>query len=432
MGKGWVVASARTKVMSVAGFALAVAVGVSGCGAAKQLSAKDQVSKAFTGLNGASSATFTLSLDTTAADVAAISKAEGDPMSASDQKTLQQVINGDIVLAVNAPAGKTFGDETQSGAGSQDFTSLLSDPTALSAALKKQGAFSANIQLSGASLVELRSLNGVIYARANVKKILSLAGQNPNELDSQLGSLPPSLAPLAKAAKGEWVSIDLVKAAQAAKDSGVLNELPTATASPVDSAKVTKLVNDLKAAYQKNATITSLGSGDKGDGYRLSAPAKQIATSVQPDLIDLVGQSGATEIRKSIAQIPNKNVNLDLWVKDDQFTDVNLDLTQFLKKPVTGKKLNLDIGINVGSGKVTAPSGVTEIDVKQIMSAIPAALGAGLGSGLTAGSSSSSSGSGSASATGLTKEQIKELKASGMTNAEIKQLEDAQKAAAGN
>ena len=133
--------SARTNVMAVAGFGLAIAVGVAGCGAAKQLSAKDQVSKGFSSLNDASSATFTLSLDTTAADVVAISLAQGAPVSASTRKTLQQVINGDIVLAIDEPDGKTFADAASSSSGSQDFTSLLNDPTALSAALKTQGAY---------------------------------------------------------------------------------------------------------------------------------------------------------------------------------------------------------------------------------------------------------------------------------------------------
>jgi hypothetical protein len=408
--------------MAVAGFGLAIAVGVTGCGAAKQLSAKDQVSKGFSSLNDASSATFTFSLDTTAADLAAISKAEGDPLTASDRKTLQQVINGDIVVAVDEPDGKTFGDQATSSTSTQDLSTLLSDPAALSAALKKQGAFSASVQLSGGSLVELRSLDGKLYAKADVKKILSLAGQDSSALDSELASLPPSMASLAKAAKGEWVSLDLVKAAQAAKSQGLLDSLPKqGTASSVDPAQVSKLVNDLKAAYQKNATIASIGSSDKGDGYRVSAPAKQVLQAVSPDLVSILGQSSAADVKKEIASVPDKKFNLDLYVKDDKLTNVSLDLTQFLDKPVTGKKLALNVGIDVDPAKISAPSGAAEIDVAQILGSLP--------TGLTSGASSSGAGSSSSlsSGTGLTKSQIQDLKNAGMTDAQIQQLEDAQK-----
>jgi hypothetical protein len=416
--------------MVAAGISLAVAIGVAGCGTAKQLSAKQQVSKALSGFDDAGSAGFTLSLDTTVADVAAISSAQGDPMSASDQKTLGKVLAGDIVIDVQAPDGKTFADMQKAGTKAQpDLTSLLGDPAALGALLKKEGAFSTSVRLSGNSLVDLRSVDGVIYARADVKKILTLAGQNAGDLDRQLADLPPSLAPLAKAAKGQWVSIDLVKAAQAAKDKGLLKNLPTpAPSASVDPAKVQKLIADLKAAYQQKATITKLPDSDsKGTGYRLAAPAKQIAQAVSADLVALVGESSGAQVGKAIAQIPDKSFALDLWVKDDKLTDVSLDLTQFLKKPVPGKKLALDIAVDVDGGKVSAPSGATEIDVKALLAQLPAGLtSGGLGGISGVAPRSSSSGLG---ASGLTKAQIKQLKASGLTDAQIQQLLDAQKAA---
>jgi hypothetical protein len=410
--------------MMAAGVGLAVAVGITGCGQVQKLSAKDTVSDALSGLENAKSATFTARLDTTAADFAAISKAQGDPLSASDQKILAKVLSGDVVIAMKAPDGKTFGDSAKSGAsptGADDLKSLLGDPKALSEALEKQGDSAFAVRLGGTSLVDVRSLDGKVYARADVNQILTLADQDPALVQRQLAGLPPALAPLAKAAKGEWVSIDLAKAAAAAKDSGLLNAIPTPTAAPtVDAAKLQRLLDSLKAAYKEKATITDLGdAGDRGTGYRLSAPAKQVAQAVTDDLISLVGKDSEAEIRKSISEIPNKTFSLDVWVKDDKLSHVALDLTQFLDKPVTGKKLAVDIAVAVDSADVSAPSGATEIDLKSILGQLPPGA---FGGGAKATSTSfGAGGAGSLSPaqitavqqqTGLSEEEINDLVAS--------------------
>jgi hypothetical protein len=414
--------------MMAAGISLAVALGVAGCGQVQKLSAKDKVSDALSGFENAKSATFTVSLDSTVADLAAISKAQDDPMSASDQANLAKVLDGDVVLAVEAADGKTFGDaagDASSVTGSQDLSSLLGDPQKFSEMLKKQGSFSASVRLSGGSLVDLRTVDGVIYAKADVKKILGLAGEDPDMLDKQLSGLPPAMAPLAKAAKGEWVSLDLAKAAAAAKDSGLLKALPTAAPSPaVDAAKLNKLIESLKKAYQDKATITELGDDDqRGDGFRLAAPAKQVAEAVSPDLIALVGKAAEAEVRKAITEIPDKNFSLDVWVKDDKLTAVSLDLTQFLDKPVTGKKLAIDVDIDVDSGKVEAPSGATEIDIAKLLKsfgggALPGLTGAA-GGGSMGGGSTGGAGLGGS---GLTKEQKDMMKQSGVSEKEIEKL----------
>jgi hypothetical protein len=422
------VSGARSKVMMAAGISLAVAIGVTGCGAAKQLSAKQSVTKALSSFNDAKSVAFTVSLDTSVADVAAISAAEGSPMTKSDQATLGKFIGSDVVVNIVAADGKTLGDSSSTGTtSSSDLTTLLGDPAALSALLKKEGSSSVEFEDGGASLFELRSVAGVIYLKADVKKILTLAGQDPAQLDQALASLPASLSPVAKAAKGQWVSIDLAKAAAAVKDSGLLKSIPTpAPSASVDPVKVQKLITDLKKAYQDNATITDLGNDStKGTGYRLGAPAKQVALAVEPDLVALVGADGAKSVKDAIAKIPDKTFNLDLWVKDDKLTAVSLDLMQFFKKPVPGKKLTVNVAVAVDGGKVEAPSGATEIDVKSLLSQIPAGLaGAGLGGlpGVTSGGGSAS-GSGTAlTPTKISKAERQQLKDSGLTDAQIDQL----------
>lgn len=127
--------------MVAAGISLAVGLGVAGCGQVEKLSAKDSVSDALANFEKAKSATFTVSLDTTTADIAAISKAQGEEMSKSDQETAAKFLAGDIVFSVESADGKTFGDSAKQSAnatGSSDLSALLGDPEKLNKLLKEQ------------------------------------------------------------------------------------------------------------------------------------------------------------------------------------------------------------------------------------------------------------------------------------------------------
>jgi hypothetical protein len=421
LGVGYVT-GVHGKIIAAGGIALAVAIGVTGCGQVQKLTAKQEVSKALSGFEDAKAASFTLSLDTTKADLQAISSAQGEKkMSADDEKALETVLAGDIAFTVEAPEGKTLGEASKT---SQQGSSLLDDPEAFAAALKDQGSFSATAHLSGADLVDLRFVNGVLYARADVKKIVELAGEDPSQVDRALSDLPPSLEPLAKAAKGEWVALDLTKAVKAAKDSGALDRLPKPSATPsVDAAKLQHFLDSLKAAYDKQATITEIGKDDaRGQGYRVGAPAKRIAEAVSDDLIALVGQESESQIRKAITQIPDKTFYLDVWVKDDALTAVQIDLTQFLDKPVPGKKLAIDIAVNTKPAAITPPSGATEIDVQKLIRELPSALGSvpGLTSSGTA--TSAGAGLGSGSAIPSEKEMRKQLEARGLSDKQIDKI----------
>ena len=90
------------------------------------------------------------------------------------------MLDGDVVFAVEAADGKTFGESAKEARQCRflDLGSLLEDPAKLSGLLKEQGAFSMSVRLSGDALVDLRSVDGKIFARANVKQILTLAGED--------------------------------------------------------------------------------------------------------------------------------------------------------------------------------------------------------------------------------------------------------------
>ena len=383
---GGVVSGRRSKVVMAAGISLAAVVGVAGVAAAQQLStaksAKDNVTSALASFDDAKSVAYTVSLDTSVTDIAAISKAEGSPMSRSDQRNLSKIIGGHVVVNIVAPPGKTLGD----------LTTVLGEPAQLRALLKDQASASVEFQNAGVHLVEVRSIAGVIYARADVKRIATVAGWDPAQFEQVASSVLSSKSTVVKAEKGQWLSLDVVKAGEEAKSGGLLkSSRTTGPSASVDPAMMQKLITDLKSAYRHNASITQLGQDStKGTGYRLGAPARQVARAVEPDLAALNPTTNPAEIKKDLAQIPDKTFHLDLWVKNGNLTDVSFDLTQFLTKANPSQKLTVDIAVDVNGGKVNAPAHATNIDVKSLLS--PFLGGTATGSGGTPGTGDQGSG----------------------------------------
>lgn len=374
--------ASRTALVA-AGIALAVSAGVVGCGKAEQLSGKDTVSTALDAVGEAHTATFTLSLDSTVADLQRLDTAGGaDPTPAAQ---LQQLLDGELSVTVSAPDGSTLAETSKAQQGSSDVVALLQDPAALEKYLKTQGATALAVRLGGDALVELRAVEGTVYARADVPQLLTLAGQDPATATSFTAQLPPALQPVAKAAQGEWISVDLVAAARSLKSAGLLDQLaqmpqrklPTTT----DPAAVSRLLQSLKTAYEQQARITDLGEdGERGTGYRLTAPAKQVVQAIETDLVALAGGQ-AGDVRKAIAQTPDRDVSVDLWVQDDELRAVSLDLTQFAEKPVEGGKAALDIDIDLDGDEVSAPEGANALNVAEALAGLGGMFGGSMGGG---------------------------------------------------
>ncbi len=354
----------RSKAFLVGGITLTLAVAMSGCATTEKLSDKHEIGNALSGFDNATSAAFTVSLDSTPADLTALAAAEDRPMSTEAQKAIASNLDSHMDVSIQAPGGQTLEDYAKSSFGVP--SGGLESLTELA---KNQGNLAFSVDLASGSVLDLRAVGGVLYARADVRHLLETAGVDPSLLDGAIAGIPAAQAPVADAAEGKWVSIDLLKAAQSVPAAPG----PSTTPRP---AAVPRLIADLEAVYAKTVTVSELGrSDDQSTGYRLGAPVQQVGPAISGDLSALVGPDAATRIDQEISRIPGKNLFLELWVKDDQLTKVSLDLTQFLEKPVPGAKAALTIAVKVGGGAVTAPAGATAIDVGSLLSEVPAVFG---------------------------------------------------------
>jgi hypothetical protein len=363
------------------GIALAVTVAVTGCGAAKELSAKDSVTAAVEAVAAARTATFTISLDSTVADLQKLDAA-GSGGDRTAAKNLQQVLDGDLSVSVTVPEGSSLSELSKEQQGSGDVSTLLQDPAALKEYMSAQGSIALAVRLGGSALFELRSVGTTVYARADVPKLLTISGEDPAMVSSFTGQMPPALQPVARAAKGEWLAVDLVEAVRSLKSSGLLNQLPKqGVPTAANPAAVTKLLQDLKTAYEQKARITTIGEdGERGTGYRLTAPAKQVAQALQSDLVALTGKDSAEDVRNAVAEVPEKDVSVEVWVKDDELRAVSLDLAQFSEQALDARAA-LKINIALDGDPVAAPAGANKLDVAEALVGVGGLMGGMAGAG---------------------------------------------------
>ncbi|MBT0771430.1 hypothetical protein KIH74_21010 [Kineosporia sp. J2-2] len=383
--------------MAFAGFGLAATVGISGCGAGSDSAEggsgsgsgesagtpKEKVAAAFQNFENSSSAGFTLKLDSSTADIEKINTAQdsADKLTAQDKKEIAEVLKGKVTLNVTAPEGKTFADTTDSSAANSK--DLLKDPAAFEAALKDSGSVAMSVVYGDSGLVDFATKDGVFYLRTDADKIAELADQNLSSATGMLGQLPPVIAtPAEKLLGGEWVSLDMVKAVQVLDQQGLLDQLAsadegTAAGMAADPAAAQNLVRSLAASYDSDSQVTEVDGG-----YQVSVPVEKTTAAVKDDLVDLLGQDAATDLVKELNSSPTENVVFTVKVDDDKLTGLNLDLVQFLDKPVDDATFAVDLAIDPEASEVQVPSGATAIDIEGILNLIPADTLTSLGSEL--------------------------------------------------
>jgi hypothetical protein len=235
------------------------------------------------------------------------------------------------------------------------------------------------LQVRGARPVDVRYLYGTLYARANIRSVLSDFGQDPVAAASAQSSLEKAdayLPGLAALGQGQWVSANLHELAPLLKLGG----LNTSRNSQYQASSAT-LMRDLKSALMNNTSYTNVGNRGGRTEYRVTVNARSVLQQLSGDLSNLAGSTpipGASDIGKQIAGAMDKipqAVALQLWVKDNKMQEVDLDLNQFAHKYPFA--LPLRVLIAAGS-PVAVPQGVTPLRISGI-----AGLLGGLGSAAT-------------------------------------------------
>jgi hypothetical protein len=327
------------------GMLAAVLTGTAACGlqaAEPKLELRDAMSEFAAGRAGM----LQLSLPSSADDVRAFAEA-ADPGGADGGMTdddLEQLLSSSVEL------GYDFGEDRDSDA---DDTSRFV------------------VHLEDLDAAEVRTVDGVLYARADVDGLAEKFPEMQADLDTFRGGLtgadvPAETADAATALlDGEWVSVDIqayldsVQALveQVGEAGGVAPDDPTAALSDMSSAEVRDLLGDaLKGA------VTSVerreGDDDLGDHLVTHLDLRKAYATIRSGLPELEEQLPPVD------EVPDKQIDVSFWVLDGDLTRIELDLAQFLDEPAGHLVLRADV---LAPEEITAPSDAVEFDVAALM-----------------------------------------------------------------
>ncbi len=317
----------------------AVAAGllVAGCG--NQVSGKppqQELSASVTNLGENKQLSVTVALDGSPSDLQALSKSGGTALS----PTLAGLLAAGTV-SVEVKSDKKLSELNATNASGIDAHLV------------------ANVD--GGRLVELTSVNNTLYLRADVRKLLQLA--NRPSLLSELQSRAATLPAFVKAGlEGQWVSIS----GDAAR--GLLSQLGGATPN---AAQQRRLLDQVKAVLDRDVTATRVGQGGaKGDHLVLTGNVRKLGTDLVDALSSAVpGNPAASQLKP--ADLPDKPVTVDAWVKDGQLSEVSVDLVQLASAnsaaALKGRHVPLVMTFSSGDVSITAPSAATPVDLSQIL-----------------------------------------------------------------
>jgi hypothetical protein len=365
------------KGLAAAGVVALIAAGSAACGTAAASTPDAKVKNAFDKLSDQKSLSFGLHFGASADQI--WSALQGEDDFTKDDAALLAKLRADISLS----SAKALKDVKQGD--------------------KSSGAFRVSADGTGKkSLAEVRSVNGKVYLRLDLKGFEALdtvksSNKDLAQLDQFLGmadGLPASLGSVKAALKGDWVTIDPKSFTDFAKSmsksaggSGApLGSLPD-TSKGLDAKTQQQVVDALRKALQNNAKFKDLGSHDGADHVQVTVPARQVAKELEGSLGSLTKQIPGFK-PSDLDSVPDKSVSVDVAVKGGKVSAISLDVAQFDTK--AKGKLPLVLDIDSGADPVTAPAGAKTLNPQDIMGLVMYGFGGGPDSSSGSGTSDSS------------------------------------------
>lgn len=229
----------------------------------------------------------------------------------------------------------------------------------------------------GTEYADVRGVGGAVYLKANVPQFLQLAGKSASDVNSQLGQIPPDFqAPVQALMGGKWIGVsaaDLKSLEQMASSLGG-GDLGSAATPSANPALLAGMESSLLKALTQDATVTDKSGGKLEVSGKVKVIGQDILQAVGPALSAVPGKGKVDldQAREGLNSIPeSETVTFDVWLKNNQINELQIDLAQFMPKDKNGGgKLPLDMKFSQDAAKVSAPDGVTNVDVKKLLSSL--------------------------------------------------------------
>jgi len=306
-------------------------------------------------LQSGKAASFEISLQPDAAAIAAMNKDETDASAAAVTQKLFG--NGGLDIKVTVSADKALKD--------------------LKASDSDQVSYDVTIKAGGTDFLDLRTVKGALYLKVDVPDAVALAGQSASSIQALASSpeIPPALHGAVQAIMaGKWVGVsaaDLKSVTQLLQTFGGTGDLTGANPSAPDQLQITQFTTALVQALTKDATITDKGNNELEITGKVKTLGQDLLQAVQPLLSSLPPSSKADldKSKESLNSIPDtQTITFDAWLSGGALSELKIDLFQFAPADKTGGgHLPLDAKFSNSAPSVSAPDGVTNIDVQQVL-----------------------------------------------------------------
>ncbi|NUP49544.1 MAG: hypothetical protein HOW97_19880 [Catenulispora sp.] len=233
------------------------------------------------------------------------------------------------------------------------------------------------VTAGGTEFFDIRSVGGALYAKANVPQIAQLSGKSTADLTAAMGQVPPDFqAPIQALMAGKWVGVsaqDLKGLEQMAKSMGG-GDLGAATTASPNTQMLAGMEASLLKALTQDATVNDLGGGKLQVSGKVKVIGQDILGALGPAMSSIPGKSKADldKAREGLNSVPDSEVvTFDVWLKNNQISELQLDLAQFLPKDQSGGgHLPVDAKFSQDAAKVSAPDGVTNIDIQKLLGSL--------------------------------------------------------------
>ena len=349
-------------VGAVAGLSLS-ACSSSGSAASGSKTPTEALAAAVRNVSNGNAESFQLSLKPDDAMIAAMNKDSETPQDAQIAKSLFG--NGGIVVKFTASASKPLKD-LKSG----ENPNIELDLTA-----------------GGTEFLDVRSVNGALYAKVNMPQFLQLSGKSASSLTSQFAQAPADFqAPLQALMAGKWIGVSasdvkgLETLLQNFGSGGDLGSNPTSTSSSSSAGTqmLAGIESSLMKALTQDASVTDKGNGQYQVSGKVKTIGQDVLQAVTPVLNAVPGKSKTDidKLRQNLNSVPDsENITFDIWVKSGQISELQVDLAQFMPAGKSnGGHLPVDAKFSQSASTVSAPSGATNVDLQKLMGAFGSGL----------------------------------------------------------
>ncbi len=225
------------------------------------------------------------------------------------------------------------------------------------------------LNIAGENAVEVRIVDEIIYARADVDALADTFGGDPAEIDAVADQLSAGGMTYVKpAVNGEWLALQ-----------GFMQFVEGYTGQPAEpeaSEEDKQLVKQFTASIKDNAAVTGAGSDEAGRHLVVSVPLREAYedyAKLAENLSEEMGGAGMSPGELPDAgEIPDEDAKLDVWARDGEVTQIEFDFLQAgswsnEKAPEGLETMALRLALADFSGEVAAPEDPVVITPEQII-----------------------------------------------------------------